>query len=930
MENVSRWLNLLACIFCIIILQSCDSLTQGNWQWENISVVGEPTARHEAGLVAYKDKLLLIGGRRINPTDEYDTKTNAWTAKSPTPIEIHHFQPVVVDDAVYLIGALTGGWPNETPIDRVIVYYPDRDEYVYSHPIPEHRRRGGAGAVYHNNKIYLVGGIINGHMDGYQPWLDEYDPKTGDWRVLPDAPNSRDHFQVVVVNNKLYAFAGRTTSKRTEQDMTLTIQHGNVFDFATEQWEPVTNNMALPTLRAGNFAFAWNNEVIIGGGESSTQEPAHSEVEAFNAKTGTWRDWPTLKEGRHGTGFAVVGDYVYTASGSGNRGGGPELTTIERLRLPSSEGRIASSEVDLTPVYSKWHTITLPFEGPETSEEASDNPFLNYRLNVEFKHAETQYTIRGFYAADGNSAETSADAGNIWQARFTPDRLGEWSYSAVLHHGKDIALNNDLNTGDLVDISGATGNFIVAASDKGGPDFRSHGRLEAQKGYFRFQDSDKYWIKGGADSPENLLAYEDFDDTYRMQSSNDQGEATTTQKIHSYAPHLQDWQTGDPSWQNGKGKSLIGAVNYLASTGMNGIYFIAMNILGDGKDVWPYRDPEDVTRFDVSKLDQWEIVFKHMQAKGIMLHVVLQETENEVMLDIGDTGPMRQLYLRELIARFGHHLALKWNLGEENGPADFTPIAQNDRQRKDMTSFLKQADPYKHTVLLHTHSHEPARADVLDSIVGFKDLDGLSLQVDKREGAAAVMQTWKEKAYDSGHEWMITMDEIGMWHTGALPDSLDANHDTLRRYVLWGTLLSGAAGVEWYFGARNKHNDLNSEDWRRRDRLWELTNYAITFFDDHLPYWQMQPEHSLINFKSAYCLREAGKVYAIYLPESGSHTLDLRNVEGKFSVQWFDPLAGGDLQTGSVETIDGGDVRALGTAPSGGAEQDWVVLVNKE
>ena len=35
--------------------------------------------------------------------------------------------------------------------------------------------------------------------------------------------------------------------------------------------------------------------------------------------------------------------------------------------------------------------------------------------------------------------------------------------------------------------------------------------------------------------------------------------------------------------------------------------------------------------------------------------------------DNGDLGPQRKLYYRELIARFGHHLALNWNLGEEVG-----------------------------------------------------------------------------------------------------------------------------------------------------------------------------------------------------------------------------------------------------------------------
>jgi len=370
----------------------------------------------------------------------------------------------------------------------------------------------------------------------------------------------------------------------------------------------------------------------------------------------------------------------------------------------------------------------------------------------------------------------------------------------------------------------------------------------------------------------------------------------------------------------------------LASKGMNSSYFLTMNILGDGKDVWPYVNPNDVTRFDVSKLDQWEIVFQHMQAKGILLHLVLQETENETMLDNGDTGAMRQLYFRELIARFGHHLALNWNLGEENGPASWSPVGQNDRQRKAMAKFLKVNDPYKHPVLLHTHSHDPLRSAMLDSIIGFEYLDGLSLQQDKREFAGSVVETWRKKAKKTGRDWLITMDEIGMWHTAALPDNQNPNHDTLRQYALWGTLMSGAAGVEWYFGAKHPHNDLTSEDWRQRDRLWELTSYAITFFNDYLPFWEMKPAHELINLKEAYCLQKADQIYAIYLPEMGQHKIDLSRASGEFNVEWYDPLNGGILQQGSLAKIKGGAIRTIGNPPVRKVhsnEKDWVCLLRK-
>jgi hypothetical protein len=136
--------------------------------------------------------------------------------------------------------------------------------------------------------------------------------------------------------------------------------------------------------------------------------------------------------------------------------------------------------------------------------------------------------------------------------------------------------------------------------------------------------------------------------------------------LHRYEPHVPDWRPGDPTWKGGKGKGLVGGLNYLASQGVNAVYFLTMNVNGDGRNVWPWTDPAVRDRFDGSKLDQWEIVFSHMTRLGLMLHVVTQETENDHLLDGGDLGPERRLYYRELVARFAHHPAITWNLGEEN------------------------------------------------------------------------------------------------------------------------------------------------------------------------------------------------------------------------------------------------------------------------
>ncbi|MDH5400788.1 MAG: DUF5060 domain-containing protein, partial [Cyclobacteriaceae bacterium] len=400
----------------------------------------------------------------------------------------------------------------------------------------------------------------------------------------------------------------------------------------------------------------------------------------------------------------------------------------------------------------QYHKLTLTFDGPELSEDAEDNPFLNYRLAVSFTKGERTLTVPGFYAADARAAGTSADQGNKWQVRFRPDEVGEWTYSASFKKGKDIAISEDPGAGEALAFDGQSGTITVAPTDKTGKDLRAKGRLQyVGERYLQYAGSEERFLKGGADSPENLLGYEDFDGTYKGTSpENRSGEAENKASLHTYSPHASDWKPGDPTWQDGKGKNLIGALNYLAGKGINSVYFLTMNIEGDGKDVWPYTSYDERERFDCSKLDQWEIVFDHMDELGLMLHMVLQETENERLLDDGDTKYHRKLYYREMIARFGHHPAVTWNMGEENGPASFSPDGQTTGQQKAMVKYIKEHDPYQNYVVIHTHSSPQVRHEQFTRLLGDKNLDGPSIQIHSMFDAHEETLHWIRASKEAG------------------------------------------------------------------------------------------------------------------------------------------------------------------------------------
>ncbi|HEY9490149.1 MAG TPA: kelch repeat-containing protein [Chryseosolibacter sp.] len=315
----------------ILICLLSISFSGFSQNWETITPVNDCTNRHENALTAVRNKLILLGGRGMKPVESFDLKSKKWTKLKESPLEMHHFQAVTYDNEAWVLGAFTGGYPHETPIPNIYIFNPAKNEWRVGPEIPVDRRRGAAGVLVHNEKVYMVCGIQDGHWDGHVAWLDEYDPKTDQWKKMPDAPHVRDHVQATVIDNKIYVAGGRRSTAKIGQVLELTEPAVDVFDFTTNQWTTLPESSNLPTQRAGNASVVQGKSMLVIGGESGQQIPAHSEVEAFNTKTMTWETLPPLKQGRHGTGAVNVNGKIFIVAGSGNRGGGPELNSIEVL-----------------------------------------------------------------------------------------------------------------------------------------------------------------------------------------------------------------------------------------------------------------------------------------------------------------------------------------------------------------------------------------------------------------------------------------------------------------------------------------------------------------------------------------------------------------------------------------------------------------------
>jgi hypothetical protein len=550
--------------------------------------------------------------------------------------------------------------------------------------------------------------------------------------------------------------------------------------------------------------------------------------------------------------------------------------------------------------------MEIHFEGPEADERDVDpNPFLDFRLQVRFDSPDGRvYDVPGFFNGDGRGA----GRGTVWTVRFTPDRAGLWEYRAEFTRGKNAAVLIGEAAAAPAAFDGDSATFAVDQPNREASGFWKRGRLAYAGGhYLRFRDG-SYYIKGGVDSPENLLAYADFDDTISS---------------HRYRAHVKDWRPGDPTWGAGRGKGLIGAINYLASQGLNSMYFLVQNIGGDGRDVWPFVGPidragserNDNLHYDVSKLHQWNIVFEHAQRNGVMLHFVLNEAEemNKRELDDARLGVERKLFYREMIARFGHHNALQWNLSEEYDLAlDLGP----DRV-KAFAQYLQDVDPYDHPITVHNKGRNPDPG--WRPFLGDPRFSTTSLQTYQNTAEQGRwVEKWRRLTREAGRPLPINMDEF-----------LEADRENMvriRKEVIWPTYLSGGQ-LEVIMESK-----LETENFRSLEELWHWIRSARTFVERNLLFWEMEPADARIvgaddTYGGAQCFAQDGLLYAVYYPVAQrTGQLTLNRGAGRFEKRWFNPRTG--LFEGRRAEFAADGAHVVGPPPLD-PDRDWALLVRR-
>jgi hypothetical protein len=354
----------------------------------------------------------------------------------------------------------------------------------------------------------------------------------------------------------------------------------------------------------------------------------------------------------------------------------------------------------------------------------------------------------------------------------------------------------------------------------------------------------------------------------------------------------------------------------------SGKFLFSVNIGGDGKNVWPYLGQidhkgstnNDNLHFDLTKLHQWEVVLDHAQRRSIFLHFVLNEAERGNKQELDDTalGVERKLYYREMVARFGHHVALQWNLCEEYN----LDIKLPPELIKSYAEYIHAVDPYEHPMTVH---HAGKLPQAWAPFLGFRLFPVTSFQWEYTD----IVEKWRKASKDAGFPQVIGMDEF-------FPDTASAeNADRHRREYTWPIYLSGGQ-LEYIL-----KDLIKTDDFRKYELNWKYTWYARKFLDENLPFWDMEPMDDLVtgateyqgknNLVKAQVFAKTGEVYAIYVPVGdNTGTLDLSQAQGRFIQRWYNPRTG-EFDP-AAKAIEGGKPVVLGSPPKDVSE-DWAILV---
>ncbi len=368
---------------------------------------------------------------------------------------------------------------------------------------------------------------------------------------------------------------------------------------------------------------------------------------------------------------------------------------------------------------------------------------------------------------------------------------------------------------------------------------------------------------------------------------------------------------------------MLRCIERIAATGCNRIRFLNYGRASDGEwgegmaqsgdftwtlCPWPAKHPArqlkegspefDHTRFNLAHWRKCEKALRRMRDLNVVASVIM-------LMDRGikDAPPpgsqLEKMYYRYAVARCGAFSNVMWDLGNEHREY------RSPEWGNEIGGRIKRWDCYEH--LVSAHGHETFDYD-LEKWAGF-----------------AMYQKWR----DGQNPFMLAQRADAVARRRIIPQineeygyemHRDCGQEEVRRRA-WEIAMAGCYQTtgEWKGW---QHGEAVAES-----KILTWTGHMRKFFEENLPWWEMEPANEIVKEGKGYVLAKKGKCYAIYLPEPGRVTLDLE--PGEYMAKWFVPELGFYLWSKREGFLPGRISGGRWQSPVPPAVSDWVLLISE-
>jgi uncharacterized repeat protein (TIGR01451 family) len=285
--------------------------------------------------------------------------------------------------------------------------------------VPTGREVRAPSVVYHNGKLYKIGGYgYPGGVGGAQPWLDIYDIATDTWTSGAAMPGARYWLDCEAISDRIYCAGGYLAAG------TNTLY---IYDITTNTW---TTGAILPANRY-NYASAQlgGRYYVIGGYTAGYL----ATMLAYDPATDTWDSTlPSMSTARRYFMAGVIGGRIFVAGGY--------------------NGSYLSSAEVYDPVLNSWSPIaSMPSTWLNAADGVVHNRFL---ILTGGSPSSTSGASNGalFYDAQADSwgwlplldhilysAEGDGDGTDFWYASGRLYENATWSNSPYTTHLDECA-----------------------------------------------------------------------------------------------------------------------------------------------------------------------------------------------------------------------------------------------------------------------------------------------------------------------------------------------------------------------------------------------------------------------------------------------------------------------------------------------------------